>query len=51
MSDQELLKEIHRAISDALEDWEAADSPEAFIYDMKHLMTLRDRIAARLRLT
>jgi hypothetical protein len=47
---EQLLKECHEAMTQAIDDWENPDSPEAFAYDMKHLMNLRDRIAARLEL-
>jgi hypothetical protein len=46
--DQELLKDCHDAMRDAIEAWDVPDSPEGFCYCMKHLMILRDRIAARI---
>lgn len=49
--DRELLKDCHDAMDDAIRDWLEPDSPEAFCIDMKHLMNLRDRIAARLGLS
>lgn len=49
--DRELLKDCHEAMRDAIEEWETPDSPEGFCYCMKHLMILRDRIAARLGLS
>ena len=49
-ADQQLLKDCHAAMADAIESWMKPDSPEAFCVDMKCLMNLRDRIAARLDL-
>ena len=47
-ADRELLKECHEAVKTAIEEWEATDSPEGFCFAMKHLMIVRERIAARL---
>jgi hypothetical protein len=46
----DFLLEIHNALKENEEAWEIPDSPEAFTYTMKHLMILRERIAARLKL-
>lgn len=50
-ADRELLKDCHNAMRDAIDEWQTPDSPEGFCYCMKHLMILRDRIAARLGLS
>ena len=47
---EQLLKDAHDATSDALESWMKPDRPEAVVIDMKGLMVIRDRIAARLGL-
>jgi len=44
----ELLREVHDALRHAVECWEEPDSPEAFAYAMKHLMNLRNQLAALL---
>lgn len=46
----ELLIEAHEALSTAIEEWETPDSPEGFVFAMKHLMNVRNRIAAFLQL-
>jgi hypothetical protein len=47
---KKLLKEIHGALDHAINEWDTPDSPDEFCYAMKHLMNLRDRIAAILNL-
>jgi hypothetical protein len=49
-ANEQLLKDCHDVMTDAINDWETPDSPEAFCWSMKGLMVLRDRIAARLGL-
>lgn len=50
-TDQKLLKQCHDAIGEAIGSWNTPDSPEAFAWEMKALMVLRDRISARLNLS
>lgn len=47
---KKLLKEIHGALDEAINSWDTPDSPDEVCYAMKHLMNLRDRIAAILNL-
>lgn len=49
-ANEQLLKDCHDVMTDAINDWETPDSPEAFCWSMKGLMVHRDRIAARLGL-
>jgi hypothetical protein len=49
-ANQQLLKDCHDVMTDAINDWNTPDSPEAFCWSMKGLMVHRDRIAARLGL-
>ena len=48
--DRKLLKQCYDAMSDAIRSWNDPDSPEAFAWEMKALMVLRERISARLNL-
>jgi len=50
-ANEQLLKDCHDVMTDAINDWNTPDSPEAFCWSMKGLMVHRDRIAARLGLT
>ena len=43
---EQLLREIRDALAEAIDCWETPDSPDAFCFAMKHLMNLRDRLAA-----
>ena len=47
-ANEQLLKDAHDVMTDAINDWETPDSPEAFCFSMKGVMVIRDRIAARL---
>jgi len=49
-ANQQLLKDCHDVMTDAINDWNTPDSPEAFCWSMKGLMVHRDRIAARLNI-
>jgi len=49
-ANEQLLKDCHDVMTDAINDWNTPDSPEAFCWSMKGVMVLRDRIAARLGL-
>lgn len=48
---EQLLRDCHTAMTEALDDWNTPDSPEAFAFSMKGIMVLRDRIAARFNIT
>lgn len=49
-ANEKLLKDCHDVMTDAINEWNTPDSPEAFCWSMKGIMVLRDRIAARLGL-
>lgn len=50
-ANEQLLKDAHDVMTDAINDWDTPDSPEAFCFSMKGVMVIRDRIAARLGLS